>query len=74
MNLHNRRIQHKKKKAQRNLEKMLNYYSHNSIVLQLQVTNYIHRFNKNDRGEINPDVYIRGYILRVEDKMRDIAE
>ncbi|KKM60954.1 hypothetical protein LCGC14_1536550 [marine sediment metagenome] len=74
MNFHDRRIQRKRNKAQRNLEKMLDYYSHNNVVLQLQITSYLRTFCRNKYGEIHPDIYIESYITKVENKMRKVAE
>ena len=65
-----KRMHRKRNKARRNLEKMLTHYSHNVIVLQLQITSYIHTFCKDKYGEYHPDVYIESYIIRVEDKLR----
>ena len=74
MKLRERRILHKKKKAQRNLEKMYNHYSHNNVVMQLQIGSYIHKFCRDQHGEVHPDAYIESYITRLEDKVRKIAE
>lgn len=65
------RIKRKRDKARRNLEKMLDYYSHNDIVLQLQITSYLHTFCKNKYGKIYPDTYIESYIKGIEDKLRE---
>ena len=68
------RTERKRNKAQRNLEKMLNYYSHNNVVLQLQITSYLHSFCRNKYGEVHPDRYIEDYINRMEKKLADISE
>lgn len=67
------RIQRKKHKAQRNLEKILKHYSHNDLVIHLQVGSYLHRFCKDAKEEIHPDAYIQSYLIRVEDKTREIV-
>ncbi len=69
-----KRIHRKRNKARRNLEKMLNHYGHNNIVLQLQINSYIHNFCRTKYGEVFPDAYIESYITRVEDKMRQVTE
>ncbi len=74
MNIHDRRIQHKKNKARRNLEARLTHYAHNNIVMHLGITEYIHRFCRDKYGRINPDNYIENYIERYGDKKREIVE
>ncbi len=74
MKIRDRKIIRKRNKAQRNLEKMLNHYSHNNLVMQLQIGSYIHKFCKDKYGRINPDIYIQNYVERLEDKQREIAE
>ena len=74
MKLRERRILYKKKRAQRNLEKIYNHYSHNDIVLHLQINNYIHTFCRDRNGKSHPDVYIESYIIRLEDRVRKASE
>lgn len=74
MNLHDRRIQHKRKKARRNLESKLTHYAHNKIVMQLGITSYLDSFCRDNKGEVHYDTYIQNYVERYKDKMRDIAE
>ena len=74
MKLRERKILYKKKRAQRNLEKMYNHYSHNDIVLHLQINSYIHKFCRDKYGESHPDTYIESYITRLEDRVRKASE
>ncbi len=71
-----REVRHrrKKNKAQRSLEKLMNHYSHNDLIMHLQIGSYLRMYCKDRDGVVTPDAYIQGYTDRFEKKMREEAE